>query len=145
MAKNTKDNQAPSDVNATVQNSAEENKPQEETLEQKVVRLEAEKNEALKEKQDALEGQKAAIELATQSSIKLQKLEGVKTESTVDIGDETYKVLLKKFALQTKGSPIAKKFHLVKDADGNVDEDHHYPTEEEFSEIADKEGILEKL
>jgi len=110
----------------------------EETLEQKVIRLETEKTQALA-------GKVAAEELALESSSKLKKLEGIKTEATVEVGDEIYKVLLKKFALKTVGSPIAKKFHLVKDEKGNVHEDHHYPTDEELIEIVQKKGILEKL
>ena len=141
MAKDTKITENPA-------NTIPQNQPnvlQEETLEQKVVRLEAEKIEALKGLATAKAERDAANELAVESSDKLKKFESVKTEPTIDFGKNTFKILLNKFALKIKGSGTAIKFQLIKNADGTVDNEHIYPNDEQLKEISEAKGILIKL
>jgi Tol biopolymer transport system component len=135
MAKGTKDTQG----------VAEQNQTPAETLEQKVVRLEAEKVEAQKALVAAQAERDLANDIAKESSAKLKKIEGIKSDSTIDIGDDTYKINLKKGALRTSDSPIAVHFQLIKNEDGSVDANHVYPNGSQWKELAEVEGVLTKL
>jgi hypothetical protein len=128
---------------------------QEETLEQKIVRLEAEK-QALKDDKNKLTSQteelaekaKVAEELAKLSSDKLKKLEGLKQEPTIDIADETYKVIKRKGACPVAGNSSFINFQFIKNDDDTVDEGHVYPTDEQWADILannKKYGVLAEL
>lgn len=116
--------------------------PTKETPEQIIARLTAE-NSKLTAERDAHK------ELAEETTGKLKKLESVQTEPTVDLGDDTFKIVLKKVKLRTKKEALAKSFQLVKNADGSVDEGYAYPDEDEWKELIDTKenpkGILIKL
>ena len=95
-----------------------------ETPEEKIARLEAELSNSNTER----DAHKEIAELTTK---KLEKLERVQTEATIDIGDKTCKIVLGKGQMKTADSGVVRKFQFVKNEDGTLAEDHLYPTEKQ--------------